>query len=304
MSDPFVCRRLAMAIALGSFASFGCGKRDPDSTASKDAPPRKIETYWDIRKDFKTDLKIKGPAPQEWEPEKPPPGVTEVTFPSGSLKLKAWVARPILHVSPMPAIVYFHGGFAFGAGDLADCKPFLDAGFLVMCPMLRGENGNPGHFELLMGEVDDGAAAVIWLSKQKNYPVNNERIYTFGHSIGGGVSALLSLRPDLPIRAGGSSSGLYEPADIARFSQNKLFDRNNPREYTMRTMFGYFAEMDRPHYAYIGASESNFLKTAEMAKKEVPHSNYLHIATVPGDHHSALPNAIQAFLKTIKKNDP
>ena len=90
---------------------------------------------------------------------------------------------------------------------LNDCLPFLAAGFAVMTPTLRGENGNPGSFELFYGEVDDAEAAVRFLAAQPR--IDSKRIYTFGHSVGGGISALLSLRPEIPVRKGGSSGGLY-----------------------------------------------------------------------------------------------
>ena len=35
-----------------------------------------------------------------------------------------------------------------------------------MAPMLRGENGNPGSFELLWGEIDDASAAIVELASK------------------------------------------------------------------------------------------------------------------------------------------
>src|SRR5690606_37405015 len=94
----------------------------------------------------------------------PPPGVSRVAYPSGELELAAWYAVPLGASSgrSAPALVYFHGDFAFGPDDFEAVRPFLEAGYVVMTPTLRGENGNPGDFELLWGEIDDARAAIEW----------------------------------------------------------------------------------------------------------------------------------------------
>ena len=181
--------------------SIGCAARSAKDT-------RNGLTYIESRRSYSTVLKTRGPAPQDWHNEKTPTGVTEVSYRSGELTLKAWLVMPQdATAEKLPAVVYFHGGFAFGFSELNDCLPFLAAGFAVMTPTLRGENGNPGSFELFYGEVDDAEAAVRFLAAQPR--IDSKRIYTFGHSVGGGISALLSLRPEIPVRKGGSSGGLY-----------------------------------------------------------------------------------------------
>ncbi len=72
--------------------------------------------------------------------------------------------------------------------------------------MLRGENGNPGNYELFLTEVGDAKAAVRWLARQPF--VDAKRVYTFGHSTGGAISALLSLREGVPAVNGGCWGGL------------------------------------------------------------------------------------------------
>ena len=92
----------------------------------------------------------------------------QIVYPSGRLALKAWAAFRA-NASPshkVPGVVFFHAGFAFAAGNFEAARPFLDVGFAVLCPMLRAENGNPGNFELLLGEIDDAGAAVAWLAGQ------------------------------------------------------------------------------------------------------------------------------------------
>jgi hypothetical protein len=51
--------------------------------------------------------------------------------------------------------MFLHGGFCFDASDWQVTKAFRDAGFIVMIPVLRGEQGQPGNFTMFHDEVDD-----------------------------------------------------------------------------------------------------------------------------------------------------
>src|SRR5262249_37796871 len=61
------------------------------------APGMEVENedYAEARARFHTKLLRKGPSPQGWRPLKPPEGVSEVEYPSGDMRLKAWVNRPM-----------------------------------------------------------------------------------------------------------------------------------------------------------------------------------------------------------------
>jgi dipeptidyl aminopeptidase/acylaminoacyl peptidase len=92
--------------------------------------------------------------------------VTEIKYPSGELRLKAWMNRPADVTRKHPAVLFLHGGFAYGMGDLEQTKPYRQAGFVVLTPMLRGENGQAGAFPYFYDEVDDVLAAAEYLGKQ------------------------------------------------------------------------------------------------------------------------------------------
>jgi dipeptidyl aminopeptidase/acylaminoacyl peptidase len=175
-------------------------------------------SYLDRLGTFESQLTISSPAPQDYSDDEPPEGVQVVHYLSGDMSLKAWLALPEdVSDKKRPGVVYIHGGFAFGTGDFIDAQPFRDAGFVVMTPMLRGENGNPGNFELFLGEVDDAASAVKWLASQPF--IDPKRLYVFGHSTGGGISALLTLRTNVPVVHTGSAGGLY-PSNV--FSDGEI----------------------------------------------------------------------------------
>src|SRR5207302_486149 len=85
---------------------------------------------------------------------------------SGDLRLKAWTNRPPAKVrGKLPAVLYLHGGGAFDEDDWTQARPFRDAGFIVLAPMLRGENGLPGEFTMFYDEVDDVLAAADYVAK-------------------------------------------------------------------------------------------------------------------------------------------
>jgi hypothetical protein len=77
------------------------------------------EDYGQARRRFQTKLLRQGPSPQPWSPVKPPAGVTEVEYPSGDLRLRAWVNRHMEVNRKHPAVLFLHGGFAFGLDDWA-----------------------------------------------------------------------------------------------------------------------------------------------------------------------------------------
>lgn len=61
------------------------------------------------RTTFRTRLRRRGASPQDFtRGERPPPGVQEITYTSGDLGLKAWMARP-LGDALVPAVVFAHG---------------------------------------------------------------------------------------------------------------------------------------------------------------------------------------------------
>lgn len=252
-------------------------------------------SYAEWRDSFQSDLVRKGPAPQGYDQEPLPANVSEVTYASGDLQLRGWVFRPPEATAdqPAPALLFLHGGFAFGMGDLMACQPAMDRGYVVMAPALRGENGNPGHFEMMLGEVDDAKAAAQWLADQAY--VDPNRIYVFGHSVGGGISAMLPLLDDVPIQHSGSSGGLYPPTVFLGWMDDVPF-KNGPEERMARLLIGNIEQMQLSHYAYIGDSDS-LHDAVGMARQEAGANSRLTIEMVPGDHFTSFEEALERYLQ-------
>ena len=285
-------------------------KRMEDAKKAALNSPEREMPYLERRASFKTKLTRQVKAPQDWELGELPPNLQLVTYPSGNLSLKA-----ILYVPPnigntkRPALVYYHGGFALSHEELEDCEPFVNDDFVVMIPALRGENGGDGNYELFGGELDDAANAVRWLSKHKN--VDTENIYAFGHSVGGGVSAMMSLMDDnLPLKHCGGSGGLYDPGTFFawRYADEDgpdmvPFDPEDANECLMRLLQGNVRWMKRKHYAYIGVQDTPFLPTvAEMRLENMsaPDKTRLNITQLSGDHFTSLEPAVKQYHSIVK----
>ncbi len=172
--------------------------------------PEQTEEYAQARQKFRTKLIRRGPAPQVGQREAPPFDVRELEYTSGDLRLRAWASAPPPGGARRPAVLFLHGGFAFGADDWQQTQPFREAGFAVLSPTLRGENGLPGSYSMFYDEVDDVLAAAEALARLPD--VDSNRLYVCGHSVGGTLT-LLSAMTSNRFRAAASFSG--SPDQIA-----------------------------------------------------------------------------------------
>ncbi len=255
------------------------------------------------RQGFKTYLVKKEPAPQPYKKEKPPENVRELIYLSGGLKLKAWIAKPKTD-KKYPAVVYLHGGFSFAEEDWNQASPFLKAGYIVMMPMLRGENGNPGYFEGFYSEVKDVLAAGRYLSSLSY--VDSNKVFIAGHSIGGTLAILASMCKS-PYKAAASFSGspnlrLFLQSDWAKLMP---FNLKNTKEIDLRCPFTNVACLQIPIFLFAGKEELWFVEDNESFLKKAKKLNKVcQINTLPGDHFSsvkpAIEMAIQLFSQQVK----
>jgi dipeptidyl aminopeptidase/acylaminoacyl peptidase len=262
------------------------------------------EDYAKARSRFHTKLLRAGPAPQAFEPLTLPAGVTDVTYSPIPFGLKAWLSRPVGGDKRHPAVLFLHGGHAFDTGDWRAAQPYRDAGFVVMAPMLRGENGQPGTFSMYYDEVDDVLAAAEYLRRLPD--VDPHRIFVAGHSVGGTMTLLAALSSRI-FRAAAAFSGSPDQVLYVKLApgakERAPFDYGIERELVMRSPLAFAAYFKCPLRIYDGSSEPQFeftaARTAEIARQ---HGRDVRVVVNEGNHNTHLQRSIPdsiAFFKSF-----
>ncbi|MBZ4422118.1 S9 family peptidase [Myxococcus sp. RHSTA-1-4] len=259
------------------------------------------EDYAQARSGFKTTLLRKGPSPQEGEAVEALPGATRVTYRSGDLDLTAFVSEVPQDGKKHPAVLFLHGGFAFGQEDWEMSGPLREAGFVVMTPLLRGENGQPGTFSFFYDEVDDVLAAADALARVPG--VDASRIYVSGHSVGGTL-ALLAAQSSRAFKAATSLSGSPDQEGFIEGREDIVpFAMADPREIKMRSPGAFASSFKCPTRLFFGSEESYFgeksLKTALHARKA---GLDVDAHSIPGDHFSSVPEGLQKSIAFFRAN--
>ena len=259
------------------------------------------EDYAEARQTFHTKLLRAAPSPQPVTEEiRIPAGVQKIEYTSGGWQLAAWVDGPPPDGKKRPAVLFLHAGFAFGGDDLEMPQPFRDAGYIVLEPVLRGENGQPGNFTLYYDELEDVLAAADVLAKLPY--VDSKRLFVAGHSAGGTLALLAAMMPNR-FRAAASFS-----ATCNQLNMNSVwipFDTSDMREYEMRSPVAYATSFKCPVRLYHGDRESWIVEqtqtTADRAKEaEID----IAVEVLPGDHLSHVPASIRRSVEFFDRFAP
>jgi dipeptidyl aminopeptidase/acylaminoacyl peptidase len=290
--------RHALIAAMLLAAAVGCRPREEGQKTAPAGPAQPIheakEEMGDdlaaARKGFVSKLRIRRPAPQPYQNEVPPAGVKEVEYTSGDLKLKGWISTNAKEEKKRPAVVYLHGGFAFGGDDWEDAEPFAKAGFVLFMPRLRGENGNPGVYESFLGEVDDAIAAGKFVASLPG--ADSANVFVVGHSVGGVLTCLVSMMPS-PYKAAASFDGYVDMRGWAAGSPDPLvpYDRNSLEEVKIRNPMRFADSIRCPLRLYAGddTKEVNgpLAAQAKLAGKDCK------LVIVKGDHQAMVAPSVQ-----------
>jgi len=246
------------------------------------------------RSKHSTKLLRSGPPPAEWADLHAPAGGKQVQYTSGALNLAAWITETYAN-RKRPAVLFLHSGFDLGADDWELTKPLREAGFVVMMPTVRGENGQHGTFTMDYDEVDDVIAAANYLRGQPD--VLADHVYVAGYSVGG-VLAMLAAEMFPGFRAAASISGLTDFASYLRYArgakENAPFDTGDQTEVELRSPLSYAASFKCPVRLFYGSEEKYFAisvpMTAQIAQQ---HGIDAEAIAVKGDHASDLQTAVR-----------
>jgi dipeptidyl aminopeptidase/acylaminoacyl peptidase len=280
--------RVAALVVLAACAHPSPKAADPDIELIEPEVAIDHTDYASVRASFRTHLTHEAPAPQPFDPLVVPPGVESVTYAPG---LVGWLAKPAQ--TPSAAVLFLHGGWAFGADDWTETKPYRDAGFVVFAPILRGENGQPGAFSFFYNELDDVLAAAAYLRAQPF--VDPQRIYVAGVSAGGTL-ALLAAEAVPGFRAAASISASPDQVLVAHHTKNAAHDIpvdvTDLHELGVRSPLAYAESFKCPVQIYYGLYDHFVVASRRMA--EVARAKGLDVTAIAikGDHDSSVPESI------------
>lgn len=122
----------------------------------------------------------------------------------------------------------------------------------MMVPSFRGENNNPGKYEMFYGEIDDIESARKYLASLPY--VDPNRIYLAGHSTGG-TRALLASENSTGFRAVFSLGGipdLKSRVDMGNMMVAVPFNQNNPEEFRLRSPGLFVTSIKSPTFYFEG----------------------------------------------------
>jgi dipeptidyl aminopeptidase/acylaminoacyl peptidase len=254
----------------------------PQEKAEPDYRPRVEVQHRDFaaaRANFKTQIRRNGPAPAQWQDTVTPLGAVEVTY------------------------LYLHAGFDFYAENWSFVQPFRDAGYIVMLPTLRGENGQHGQFTMYFDEVSDVINAAEYL---RNLPaVDPDRIFVAGYSVGGTLTMLASeLYPHF--RAAASISGTADLATYLKYAKgaayNAPFDPADSQEALMRSALAWTDSLKCPIRLFYGTQETYFaIATPAMAAAAKAHGLDAEAIAVEGDHGSNADKSLALALQFFQQ---
>lgn len=267
-----------------------------------DEPPQLTGDYAEARRNFRTRLVKRGPAPDKFEPWTTASNAETITYRTGDsddLELRAWVSRTPPGARNRPAVLFLHGGNSTGAGHWELMTPYIEAGYVVMLPTFRGENGQAGDFSGFYNEAGDAMAAADWLA---HHPaVNPDRMFLAGHSNGGTLSMLVSMttgrfRAAVPISGNTNAYAFFN-----RFRDDIRFDADNPREFEMRSSACYAHSFKCPILLLRASEEKNNEKRLQVLEHRARKAGtIISLETLPGSHNGAVPGEIKRSIEFFK----
>lgn len=249
------------------------------------------------------------------EADEPPADVFQkVHYPSPAGDLVAYLTPDPGDGERKPAVVWAHGGFGgIGASfwmpasrkNDQSARAFREAGIVLMCPSWRGENDNPGQFELFYGEVDDLLAAVAYV---KSLPyVDPERVYVAGHSTGGTL-ALLASAAQVDCRAVFSFGGAPDMHSVMEDDDgygNTPYSLDSERDHDLRNPSRYIKHFRVPTFYFEGTDSWYTIDAETMGEMAETHEVVFEDFELPGDHFDILaPTTALVADKILADNGP
>ena len=212
-----------------------------------------------------------------------------------------------------PTVIWLIGGYG-GIGDDdyfwtdqpaendQTGRAFRDAGIVMMVPSFRGENANPGIYDMFYGEIEDLESAREYLSKIPY--VDPDRIYVVGHSTGG-TRALLGNEYSKGFRAAFSLGGIPDLKLRTQYGSMQVaipFNKENPEEFKIRSPRNYMKSLQSPTFYFEG--EKYYWEEFDEMQKIAGENNIpLYIYNIKGGDHFDIVTPVTRMIAEKILND-
>lgn len=292
------CKRSSETSASAASSATTFAANTPSASAATFVKPPSADGagFATARAAFATKLVRRAPAPQEFDAAPTPKGARELEYVSVGRRLRAWISDVPKDGATRPAVLFLHGGFAISAEDWEQSRLYREAGFVVMTPFLRGENGLPGEFSLFFGELDDAIAAGERLRTEPG--IDAKRTFVAGHSIGGTLAMLVAMRSDA-FRGAAPLSGAPDVATWAQQQPSIIpFDPTDASEFAIRSPMAWPGSFRCPTRLYFGGAEAFFAaSTRDLAKRASERGRDVVAVETPGDHLGHVDGSIRKSIE-------
>ncbi|MBP9479732.1 MAG: prolyl oligopeptidase family serine peptidase [Sebaldella sp.] len=288
-------KNISILLVLGaSILLTSCGKSQNNEKEKSDKQDIKAsfevskEDLATARSKFQTEI-VDTSFVGDGEPATPPKEIFSlIKYPAKDGDMAAFLTPDPKDGKKHPAVIWLNGGYGgIGNDDFfwtdqpwendQTGKAFREAGIVTMIPSFRGENNNPGKYEMFYGEISDLESAREYLAKIPY--VDPERIYVVGHSTGG-TKVLLGNEFSKGFRAAFSLGGI--PDLKLRIERGEMmvaipFNQNNPEEFRLRSPRTFITSLHSPTFYFEGDQYywSEFYEVQKIAdKSNVPFYSY------------------------------
>ncbi|KJF78571.1 aminopeptidase [Morganella morganii] len=233
-----------------------------------------------------------------------------ITYPAKAGDMFAYLTPPpVKENTRLPAVIWLNGGYGGIGGDDYFWQPkpvnndqtaatFRDPEIVLMIPSFRGENTNPGRYEMFFGEIEDIESARQYLTTLPY--VDPDRIYIAGHSTGG-TKALLASEYSDKFRAVFSLGGIPDLKLRTAHSMSVAipFDTNNEEEFNVRSVYRYIKSIKRPTF-YFEGGDYMWQEFADMQRDAKQNRIPLYIYHIKnGDHFDIIVPVSRLIKKKI-----
>ena len=271
---------------------------------------------------FNTNLVRPGIEPEEQLADPPADsGVVKTTYDTELGPMNAYATPVREDGRRRPALIWVEGGFG-GIGawtvdpDNAEREndqtvtAYLQAGgngekLVVFAPTFRGTAGNPGRYEMFLGEADDLVAAVAHVAARPD--VDPRQIYVGGHSTGGTV-ALLSAALTDKVAGVLSVGGAPDIVSVTRQGGYgyEPFDTGDLAESRMRSPATYAAAVNVPVLYVEGRDDDVSVENYPSAARRMAagvRGEQMKVAIVPGHNHFTVLRPLHELTARLLASD-